>query len=74
VIPITPIAIKTTHPILTLTRNGEAYENAYTTYENEKGEATTTKLELNFQTGYKKGLLETGELQLTSNEVLTVEG
>jgi|GEM_PF-7077774 hypothetical protein len=74
VIPITPIAIKTTHPILTLTRDGEAYENTYTTYENEKGEATTTKLELNFQTGYKKGLLETGELQLTSNKVLTVEG
>jgi hypothetical protein len=73
-IPVTPVGVNTTHPILTLTRNGEAYENAYTTYENEKGEATVTKLELNFGTGYKKGLLETGELEQTANKALTIEG
>jgi hypothetical protein len=74
VIPVTPIGIKTTHPALTLTRNGEAYENTYTTYENEKGEGITTKLELNFGTGYKKGLLETGELEQTTSKTLTIEG
>jgi hypothetical protein len=74
VIRVTPVGIKTTQPALTLTRNGEAYENTYTTYENEKSEVITAKFELNFLTGWKKGVLETGELDPTVNKAVTLEG
>jgi hypothetical protein len=74
VIRVTPVGLKTTRPVLTLTRNGEAFENTYTSYENEKGEVIAAKLELQFGTGFKKGMLVTGALQPTANKALTVEG
>jgi len=74
VIPVTPIGAKTKLLTFTLTRIGGTDENSYTKYENEKGEATTTELELNFGSGYKKGALETGELDPTASKALTVEG
>jgi hypothetical protein len=74
VIPASPLGIKTTTLSISLTRNGTAYENTYTSYENEKGEKIAAKLELNFGTGYKKGFLETGELNPALNKALTVTG
>lgn len=72
VIPVTPISTQTTGFDIALTRNGEAYENTYTTYENATGEVVTVKLELNYGTGYKKGVLSAGELPLSANKTLTI--
>lgn len=74
VIPVSPVGIQTTALTMNITRKGTEYENTYTTYENEKGEKITAKLEFNFGTGYKKGFLETGELDPNLSQALTVTG
>jgi hypothetical protein len=63
IIRVTPVGLKTTQPVLTLTRNGEAYENTYTTYENDTGEVISAHLELNFGTGFKKGAIRSRRTQ-----------
>jgi hypothetical protein len=72
VIPLTPVSTKGTAFALSLARNGEAVEDAYSSYENESGEVVATKFEANLGTGYKKALLEEGSVPLSTNRILTV--
>lgn len=72
VIPVTPVSTKGTVFALALARNGEAVEDAYSSYENESGEVVATKFEANFGTGYKKALLEEGSVPLLTNKIMTV--
>jgi hypothetical protein len=72
VMPLTPVSTKGTVFALSLTRNGEAVEDAYSSYENESGEVVATKFEANFGTGYKKALLEEGSIPLLTNKIATV--
>lgn len=55
--PITPINKETTSLGLSFTGNG-AGKPTYTTYENEKGEASKAKFEVNYGTGYQAAALE----------------
>jgi hypothetical protein len=61
--PITPINKETTSLGLSFTGNG-AGKPTYTTYENEKGEASKAKLEVNYQAA----ALETEALTLSTTE------
>jgi hypothetical protein len=72
VIPLTPVSTKGINFELSLARNGEAVEDAYSSYENESGEVVATKFEANFGTGYKKALLEEGSTPLLTNKIMTV--
>jgi hypothetical protein len=64
--PITPINKETTSLGLSLTGNREG-KPTYTTYENEKSEASKAKLEVNYGAGYKEAALETEELTLSTS-------
>jgi hypothetical protein len=65
--PITPINKETTSLGLSFTGNG-AGKPTYTTYENEKGETSKAKLEVNPGTGYKAAALETEAVTLSTTE------
>jgi hypothetical protein len=74
VVPVTPVGNRTKQLTLTLNKapGEETFQDTYITYENEKEEVISTKLELNFGTGYKRGLLGTGGLELTANKAVMV--
>jgi hypothetical protein len=61
IIPITPVNTQVENLLIPpITGNGEG-KPTRTTYENEKGEVKTAKLEVNYGAGYKEAALEVGE-------------